>query len=346
MNRDQLSINTVRMLAVDMIQKANSGHPGLPLGASPMVYTLWAKQMKHNPANPDWKNRDRFILSAGHGSAMLYALLHTFGYGLTMDDLKQFRQWGSLTPGHPEYRHTCGVEATTGPLGQGIAMAVGYAMAEAHLAAEFNKPGYNVVDHYTFAMCGDGCLQEGASAEASSLAGHLGLGKLIVLYDKNYITIEGSTEDAFTEDVKMRYEAYGWQVLEVADGNNDLAAIEKAIEEAKAETNKPSMIIIRTEIGYASPLEGSEKSHGAPLGDENIAKTREKLGFDYPAFTVPEEVKAYMAELGEGFAKAEAEWNEMMQRYAQEYPEDMARYESYYQPISEDIFDDAMYTFD
>jgi len=346
MNKDQLAINTVRMLAVEAIQKANSGHPGLPLGASPMAFTLWAKQMKHNPKNPDWKNRDRFVLSAGHGSAMLYSLLHLFGYGLTMDDLKNFRQWNSLTPGHPEYRHTKGVEATTGPLGQGIAMAVGMALAEAHLAAEFNKPGYDVVDHYTFALCGDGCLQEGASAEACSLAGHLGLGKLIVLYDKNYITIEGSTEDAFTEDVKMRYEAYGWQVLEVADGNTDLNAIEKAIAEAKAETSKPSIIIIRTEIGYGSPLVGTAKVHGAPLGDEGIAKTKEALGFNYPAFTVPEEVTAYMNELSIGFEKAEADWNEMMQRYAAEYPEDMARYESYYAPISEEIFDDAMYTFD
>ena len=346
MNKDMLAINTVRMLSVEAIQKANSGHPGLPLGASPMAFTLWAKQMKHNPKNPDWKNRDRFVLSAGHGSAMLYSLLHLFGYGLTMEDLKNFRQWGSLTPGHPEYRHTKGVEATTGPLGQGIAMAVGMALAEAHLAAEFNKPGYDVVDHYTFALCGDGCLQEGASAEACSLAGHLGLGKLIVLYDKNYITIEGSTEDAFTEDVKMRYEAYGWQVLEVADGNTDLDAIEKAIAEAKAETSKPSIIIVRTEIGYGSPFVGTAKVHGSPLGDEGIVKTKEALGFDYPDFTVPEEVSAYMDELNVGFAKSEADWNEMMARYAAEYPEDMARYESYYQPISEDIFDDAMYQFD
>ena len=233
---DELTVSTIRVLSAEGIQKANSGHPGLPLGSAPMAYTLFSKHLKHNPKNPQWDNRDRFVLSAGHGSMLLYSMLHIFGYAVSMDDIKSFRQWGSLTPGHPEYRHTPGVETTTGPLGQGIAMAVGFALAESHLAAEFNKPGFPVVDHYTYAITGDGCLQEGVSAEASSLAGTLKLGKLIVMYDKNDITIEGDISVAFTEDVKARYEAYGWQVLEVEDGNKDLDSIDKAFAAAKAET--------------------------------------------------------------------------------------------------------------
>jgi transketolase len=268
LNKDMLAINTIRILSAEGIQKANSGHPGLPLGAAPMAFTLFSKHLKHNPQNPKWDNRDRFILSAGHGSMLLYSLLHLFGYGISADDLQNFRQWNSKTPGHPEYRHTPGVETTTGPLGQGIAMSVGFAMAEAHLAGVFNKPGFDVVDHYTYVLSGDGCLQEGVSGEASSLAGHLQLGKIIVLYDRNKITIEGSTEDAFTEDVKMRYQAYGWQVLEVAEGNTDLAAIDKAISEAKKEKSKPSLIIVNTAIGYGCPaVQGSAKCHGSPLGD-------------------------------------------------------------------------------
>lgn len=346
MNKDNLTVNTIRLLSIEAVQKAKSGHPGLPIGSAPMAYTLWAKAMKHNPKNPKWDNRDRFILSAGHGSMLLYSLLHVFGYPVSMEDLKNFRQWGSLTPGHPEFGHTPGVEATSGPLGQGIAMSVGFAMAEKHLAAEFNKPGFDVVDHYTYVLTGDGCLQEGVSSEASSLAGHLGLGKLIMLYDRNEITIEGSTDVAFTEDVKKRYEAYGWQVLEVADGNNDLAAIERAINEAKAETNKPSLIIVHTEIGYGTPLQGSHKCHGAPLGEENIAETKKNLGWEYEPFTVPEEVKENIAELQKGFEASEQAWNDMMKEYAAKYPEDMKKYESYFKPVCACIFDDDFYTFE
>ena len=249
---DNMSVNAIRVLAADAVQKANSGHPGLPLGAAAVAYELWAKEMKHNPANPDWANRDRFILSGGHGSTLLYSLLHLFGYGLTKEDLMQVRQLDSLTPGHPEYRHTRGVEATTGPLGAGMAMAVGMAMAEAHLAAKFNKDGYDVVDHFTYVLGGDGCLMEGISSEAFSLAGTLGLSKLIVLYDSNKISIEGSTDIAFTEDVEGRMKAFGFQTLTVEDGNN-LEEIGKAIRAAKAETTKPSFIICKTQIGFGCP---------------------------------------------------------------------------------------------
>ena len=276
---EQLSVNTIRFLSAEAIQKANSGHPGLPLGAAPAAYTLWAKEMKHNPANPDWADRDRFVLSAGHGSAMLYSLLHLFGYGLTIEDLKQFRQKGSLTPGHPEYKLTKGVEITTGPLGQGIANAVGFALAEKHLAAKFNTAEYKVVDHYTFALCGDGCLMEGVSAEAASLAATMGLGKLILLYDSNNITIEGSTDVAFTEDVLKRFEAYGWHIQEVVDGT-DINTIAKAIEFAKAEKAKPSIIKIDTIIGYGAPnKQGKASAHGEPLGEEEIEATKQALGW-------------------------------------------------------------------
>ena len=286
-----------------------------------MAFTLWAK-MNHNGKNPEWDNRDRFILSAGHGSMLEYSLLHLFGYGLTIEDIKNFRQVGSLTPGHPEYGHTNGVEITTGPLGQGICNAVGMAMAETHLAEKFNKANYSVVDHYTYAICGDGCLMEGISGEASSLAGTLGLGKLIVLYDSNNISIEGSTDIAFREDVAKRYEAYGWQVLKVADGN-DIDAIENAIEEAKAETSKPSIIIVKNQIGFGCPAkQGKASAHGEPLGAENVIAMKENLGWKTePAFYVPDEVYTNMNEhIEEGISKEEA-WNKLYKEYKVTYPE-------------------------
>jgi transketolase len=319
---DNLVINTIRILSAEAIQKANSGHPGLPMGSAPMAYTLWSKHMQHNPKNPEWANRDRFVLSAGHGSMLVYTLLHLFGYGLKMDDLKQFRQWESKTPGHPEYGHTTGIETTTGPLGQGVANAVGMAIAEANLSAKFNTAAHKVVDHYTYTITGDGCLMEGISAEASSLAGHLKLGKLIVMYDKNNITIEGDTDMAFTEDVGKRYEAYGWQVLKVEDGNTDLNSIDKAIAAAKAETNKPTMIIVRTKIGYGCPpLQGSHSCHGAPLGEENIDAMKEFLGWEYKdAFFVPDEVKSEIKKLNEENSAKEQEWNTLFEDYKKANP--------------------------
>lgn len=288
---NNLSVNAIRVLAADEVQKANSGHPGLPLGCAPVAYELWGKHMNHNPKNPKWVNRDRFILSGGHGSSMLYALLHLFGYGLTVEDLKNFRQDGSLTPGHPEYGHTVGVEATTGPLGAGMGMAVGMAMAEAHLAATFNKPEFPVVDHYTYVLGGDGCMMEGISSEAFSLAGTLGLSKLIVIYDSNKISIEGSTDIAFTENVQKRMEAFGFQTITVEDGN-DLEAIGKAIEEAKADKTRPSFITVRTQIGYGCPAkQGKASAHGEPLGVDNVKAMREFLGWESEeAFYVPQEV--------------------------------------------------------
>ena len=321
-NIDNLSVNAIRVLAADAIQKANSGHPGLPLGCAPMAYELWTKHMKHNPANPDWANRDRFILSAGHGSALLYSLMHLLGYGLTKEDLVQFRQLGSLTPGHPEYCHTKGVEATTGPLGAGMAMAVGMAMAEAHLAAKFNKEGYPVVDHYTFALGGDGCMMEGISYEAFSLAGTLGLSKLIVLYDSNKISIEGDTDITFTENIAKRMEACGFQTLTVEDGT-DLEAIGKAIEEAKADKERPSFIIVRTQIGYGCPAkQGKASAHGEPLGVDNVTALKENLGWpSMEPFYVPEEVYAHCAELSKGMAPAEEEWNALFADYCEKFPE-------------------------
>ena len=322
MSIDAMSVNAIRVLSADAIQKANSGHPGLPLGAAPTAYELWAHHMKHNGKNPKWANRDRFVLSGGHGSMLLYSLLHLFGYGLTMDDLKNFRQDGSLTPGHPEYGHTVGVEATTGPLGAGMGMAVGMAMAEAHLAAMFNKPGYPVVDHYTFALGGDGCMMEGISSEAFSLAGTLGLSKLIVLYDSNSITIEGSTDLAFTENVQKRMEAFGFQTLTVEDGN-DLAAIGVAIEEAKADKKRPSFITIKTQIGYGCPAkQGKASAHGEPLGEDNVAALRETLGWPTKdPFAVPDEVYANYAKLSEAGEKAEKEWNALFAEYQEKFPE-------------------------
>ena len=293
MDINTLTVNTIRVLSAEAIQKANSGHPGLPLGSAPIGYSLFADHLKFNPKNPDFCDRDRFILSAGHGSMLNYALLHLFGYDVSMDDLKSFRQLGSKTPGHPEYRHTPGIETTTGPLGQGIANAVGMAIAETKLAAEFNRDGFNIVDHYTYALCGDGCLQEGIEYEAASLAGTLKLGKLIVLYDKNDITIEGNTNTAFTEDVGARHEAQGWQVLYVKDGN-DVKAISKAISKAKKEKEKPSLIIVKTVIGYGSPKAGTADVHGSPLGAEGVTELKNNLGHHYPEFTVPAEVSKHL----------------------------------------------------
>ncbi|GHV13598.1 transketolase [Spirochaetia bacterium] len=328
MSVEQLAVNSIRILAADEVQKANSGHPGFPLGAAPIIYKLFAGHLRHNPQNPKWQNRDRFILSAGHGSAMLYALLHLFEYpGLTQEELKNFRQFGSRTPGHPEYGHTVGVEATTGPLGAGLGMAVGMAMAEAHLAAQFNRDGFPVVDHFTYALCGDGCLMEGISSEALSLAGTLGLGKLIVLYDSNSITIEGSTDLAFTEDAGKRMEAFGFQVLNVADGK-DLAAVDKAIAAARAEKGKPSFIKIKTKIGYGSAKEGKASAHGEPLGVENVAALRASLGWPLAeAFEIPAEVRAHYAELSQKGRAAEKEWEGLYGRYRKEYPKLAAAFE-------------------
>lgn len=321
MNIDQMTVNTLRFLSAEAIQKANSGHPGLPLGAAPAAYALWAKELKVNPANPNWDDRDRFVLSAGHGSALLYSLLHVFGYGLTIEDLQNFRQRNSLTPGHPEYKHTVGVETTTGPLGQGIANAVGMALAEKHLAAKFNTAEHKVVDHYTYALCGDGCLQEGVASEAASLAATMGLSKLVILYDRNKITIEGSTDDAFTEDVMKRFAAYGWDVAEVKDGN-DIDAITAAIEAAK-QTDKPSLIQICTEIGFGSPnKQGKASAHGEPLGDDEIKLTKENLGWTYTEpFFVPDEVKAHIADWKATCDKKEAAWKALFADYAKQYPE-------------------------
>ena len=327
---DTMSVNAIRVLSADGVQKANSGHPGLPLGAAAMTYELWAKHMKHNPANPKWPNRDRFVLSGGHGSMLLYSLLHLFGYGLTSEDLSQFRQDGSLTPGHPEYGHTVGVEATTGPLGAGMAMSVGMAMSEAHLSAKFNKEGYPVVDHYTFVLGGDGCMMEGITSEAMSLAGTLGLGKLIVLYDSNKISIEGDTDIAFREDVKKRFEAYGFQTLVVEDGNN-LEEIGAAIEAAKADLTRPSMITVKTKIGFGSPREGMASAHGEPLGVDNIKALREKLGWtSETAFEVPEEIYENYKAIASKNAKVEDEWNKLFESYCGEYPDMKKLWEQYH----------------
>ena len=316
---DQLGVNTIRTLSIEAVQKANSGHPGLPMGAAPMAYALWTKHLKVNPTTSrNWVDRDRFVLSAGHGSAMLYSLLHLSGYNVTIDDLKNFRQWDSKTPGHPEVHHTDGVEATTGPLGQGI---VGMAMAEAHLAATYNRDSFPIMDHYTYAICGDGDLMEGVSQEASSMAGHMKLGKLIVLYDSNDISLDGPTSKAFTENVGARYEAYGWQHILVKDGN-DLDEIEAAIEAAKAETDKPTLIEVKTVIGYGAPKEGTSSVHGAPIGEEGITAAKAVYGWEYPDFTVPEEVAARFKEtmIDEG-QKAEEAWNEMFKNYEHAHPE-------------------------
>ena len=328
-NIDNLSVNAIRVLSADAVQKANSGHPGLPLGAAAIGYELWANHMNHNPKNPNWENRDRFVLSGGHGSTLLYSLLHLFGYGLTLDDLKNFRQWGSKTPGHPEYGVTTGVEASTGPLGAGMAMAVGMAMAETHLAATFNKEGYPVVDHYTYVLGGDGCMMEGINYEAFSLAGTLKLNKLIVLYDSNKISIEGNTDIAFTEDVPARFKAMGFKVLEVKDGN-DISEIGKAIEEAKADKEGPSFIKINTKIGFGSPKEGTADVHGAPLGADNIIAMKKTLGWpSEEPFFVPDEVYENYKAKAENLAKKEEEWNKLFKEYCEKFPEMKTLWDEY-----------------
>lgn len=317
---DQLGVNTLRTLSIDAIQRANSGHPGLPMGAAPMAYVLWTRHLKINPkTHMNWINRDRFVLSAGHGSALLYSLAHLAGYDVSMDDLKNFREWKSNTPGHPEYGCTDGVEATTGPLGQGISMAVGMAMAEAHLGKKFNREGYPVMDHYTYALIGDGDLMEGVASEAASLAGHLKLGKLIALYDSNGISLDGKTSASFTENVGARFEAYGWQYILVEDGFN-LEEIDKAIVQAKAESDEPTIIEIKTTIGYGSENQGTHKVHGSPLGEEGVAHAKEVYNWNYPPFTVPEEVSQRFKEcLQDKGVKAENKWNEMFEAYKKEY---------------------------
>ncbi len=343
---DQLAVDTIRMLSIEGVQKANSGHPGLPMGAAPMAYALWSRQLKANPKHSHWFDRDRFVLSAGHGSMLLYSLLHLSGYDVSIEDLKHFRQWESKTPGHPEVHYTDGVEATTGPLGQGIANSVGMAMAEAHLAATYNRPGHQIVDHYTYALCGDGDLMEGISAEAASLAGHLKLGKLILLYDSNDISLDGPTSKAFTENVGKRFEAYGWEHILVKDGN-DLEAINEAIEKAKANTEQPTLIEVKTVIGFGAPNAGTHKVHGAPLGEEGITAAKKAYGWENEAFFVPEEVaerfRKTMVEAGE---KAEAEWKEAMAAYREAYPELAVQFESALAGKLPVDWDSALPTFD
>lgn len=317
---DQACVNTLRFLAADQVEKAKSGHPGFPLGTAPLMYTIWDRFMNYNPANPNWFNRDRFILSPGHGSALLYAMLHLAGYDLSLDELKNFRQWGSKTPGHPEYGMTPGVDVSTGPLGHGFAMGVGFAIAEAMLGAQYNKPDFPIVNHYTYGLTSDGDLMEGVASEAASLAGTLGLGKLIYLYDDNKITIEGTTDIAFTEDVEARFKAYGWQVLRVAD-SEDVDAMEAAIKEAQADTMHPSLIIVRTHIGFGSPKQDSPSCHGEPLGGEALAATKEKAGWTNEMFYVPSEVKEHFDAKQAGCAAGEASWNALMDDYKMVYPE-------------------------
>lgn len=313
---EKLCINNLRMLAADMVEKAKSGHPGMPMGAAAMAFVLWTRFMRHNPGNPAWPNRDRFVLSAGHGSSLLYALLHLTGYDLPLEELMRFRQWGSKTPGHPEFRHTTGVEVTTGPLGQGIANAVGMAIAERFLASYFNRPCYDIVDHYTYVIAGDGDLMEGVSHEAASLAGHLKLGKLICLYDDNHISIEGSTDMAFTEDRAGRFEAYRWHVQKVDDGN-DTESLAAAIQAAQAEKDRPSLILVRTHIGYGSPnKQDSPSAHGEPLGTEEIRLTKENLGWPEEPFYIDEQVRDYFGRAMEKGNHLETKWQELFDSYA------------------------------
>ncbi len=328
---EELCINSIRFLAVDAIEKAQSGHPGLPMGAAPMAFVLWDKFMRFNPKNPKWFNRDRFVLSAGHGSMLQYALMYLAGFdSVSIEDIKQFRQWGSSAPGHPENFDTLGVEVTTGPLGQGIANSVGLAVAEAHLAAKFNKPDATLVDHYTYVILGDGCNMEGISGEACSFAGHQGLGKLIAFYDDNHISIDGSTDIAFTEDVSKRFEAYGWHVLHVKDGNTDLDAISKAIEEAKSVTDKPTMIKVTTIIGYGAPnKQNTGGIHGSALGDDEIKLTRENLGWNCKSFEIPEDALSHMRKAVERGASQEEEWNQVLADYKSKYAEEAAEFERF-----------------
>jgi transketolase len=319
---DQLSINTIRFLSVDMVQQANSGHPGMPLGAAPMAYVLWNRFLRHSPANPNWWDRDRFVLSAGHGSALLYSLLHLTGYDLPLDQLKHFRQWASLTPGHPESHATVGVEASTGPLGQGVGNALGMAIAEAQLAARYNRPGHEIFNHFTYVLAGDGDLMEGVASETSSLAGHLGLGKLIVLYDNNHVTLSGTTSVAFSEDVVARHRAYRWHVQEVSDGN-DVAAIDRAIHAAQGVNDRPSLIAVQTVLGYGAPnRQGTFEAHGSPLGPEELAKAKHNLGFPVePPFFIPEEVRAHMRGAMERGQQLEQSWRARFDAYRRNFPE-------------------------
>ncbi len=321
-NLDELCINTIRMLSVDMVQQANSGHPGMPMGAAPMAYVLWTQFLRHNPNHPQWPDRDRFVLSAGHGSALLYSLLHLTGYDLPIEELKRFRQWGSKTPGHPEYRETPGVECTAGPLGQGFGNGVGMAMAERFLAARFNRPGHEIVNHYTYAIVSDGDLMEGIASEAASLAGHLRLGKLIYLYDNNFITLAGETRLTFTEDVCKRFEAYGWHVQRVDEGN-DVEAISKAIAAAQKETVRPSLISIRTHIGYGSPRkQDTFEAHGSPLGPEEVIATKKNLGWPLePAFYIPEEALAHFRKALPQGAQLEERWKANLESYGKAFPD-------------------------
>jgi transketolase len=324
---DEARINAIRFLAVDAVQKANSGHPGLPLGAAAAAYTLWTRHLRYDPADPHWFNRDRFVLSAGHGSALLYSLLHLAGYDMTLDDLKSFRQLGSRTPGHPEYHHTAGVEVTTGPLGQGVGNAVGMAIAEAHLAAVYNR-GQTIVDHYTYVLAGDGDMMEGVTSEAASLAGHLALGKLILLYDDNKVSLAGPTDLAFSEDVRERFEAYGWQTIEVGpESANDVEALDRAITLAKSETLKPTLISIRSTIGYGSPEAGTFKTHGEALGKDNLAKTRERLGWNYGPFEVPDDITAFWRERAKAGADLHKAWDQTYAAWKAANPELGARFE-------------------
>jgi transketolase len=315
------AVNTLRFLSADAVQNANSGHPGLPMGAAPMAYVLWSKFLRHSPANPHWADRDRFILSAGHGSALLYALLHLTGYALSLDEVRAFRQYGSLTPGHPESHLTPGVETTTGPLGQGLSNSVGFAIAEAHLAARYNRPGHDIINHYTYVLASDGDLQEGVTGEASSLAGHLGLGKLIVLYDDNRIQLGGTTSLSFTEDVSLRYAAYGWQVQRVSDGN-DLVALEKALHNARTEPSRPSLIIVQTTIGFGAPhKQGTFEAHGSPLGPEELKAAKDNLGWPEAMFHLPEDMLNHFRSAIERGKKLEADWNAHWEKYAKAHPD-------------------------
>ena len=337
---DELCINTIRFLAVDAVQKANSGHPGMPMGCAPIGYTLWTKYLRHNPRNPSWFNRDRFVLSAGHGSMLLYSLLHLTGYEVSIEDLKQFRQFGSITPGHPEYGMTPGVETTTGPLGQGLSNSVGMAIAESFMATHFNREGFDLVDHYTYVIAGDGDMMEGVTSEAASLAGHLKLGKLIVFYDDNGITIEGHTSLAFSEDVLMRYAAYGWHTRRIEDGN-DIESISKAIEEAKGTSDRPSVIGVKTHIGFGSPgRQDTAEAHGQPLGEKEVEATKKNLGWPLePKFLVPgEALEVFRKSVVDG-ARLEEQWNQLLQAYEKKYPELAAEFKLW---LSGEVPDDAL----
>ncbi len=347
MQNVQEHLNAIRILSAEGVQKANSGHPGLPLGTAAIAYTLWAKNMKHNPENPQWVNRDRFVLSAGHGSMLLYTLLHLFGYGLPMEELQAFRQWNSKTPGHPEFGHTTGVEITTGPLGQGIANCVGFAMAEAYLAEKFNRPDYPVVDHFTYTIAGDGCMMEGISSEAASLAGTLGLEKLVVFYDDNEISIEGDTDISFREDVGKRFEAYNWNVIQVDDGN-DAKKIDAAIKKAQKLNGKPSIIICKTIIGFGSEKAGKASAHGEPLGADLVAKMRQNAGWSAESFTLPEEVKADYAEMTSALKQDNERWNVLFQNYCEAYPKLEEEWAQWFSgDLSIDLLEEeAFWTFD